>query len=202
MKRTVFHLSIFIFLLCSACGGDNTSSSKSTANQVFSFENGMEGWTAGGIDLDIELGTITWSIQRTQEKSTDGTTSVKLFMDNSNDAGKIWIERQFNLATHTTYHVNIKYNFASMDWGDLNFFAIIAGVIQRRPQSREDVVYQEETWNGYRTETDYIWLEKDYDYTVQTGADGLLYVFIGVAGTYEIARTYYLDNIRVTFTKQ
>ena len=45
------------------------------------------------------------------------------------------------------------------------------------------------------------WLEKSYDLNLLAAADGTLYIDIGIWGTSESYRAYYLDNLRITITE-
>jgi hypothetical protein len=166
---------------------------------IFSFENDMAGWTVSGVDLDDP--PVKWSIERSKDFAIDGNTSVKIYLENVNDAGKIWMERSFVVNPDSFYKVEVDYDFASSDWGDFNLFRIITGALSERPESREDLVYQGDTGNNADPEAGYVWLNKSYDFTVQSNSDGMLYVIIGVWGTWEASRTYYVDNIHVTLTE-
>jgi hypothetical protein len=55
-------------------------------------------------------------------------------------------------------------DFASADWGDVNLFTIITGVVQEPPETRDDLVYQGSTGNGSDTDVGYVWLKKGYDF--------------------------------------
>ncbi len=59
--------------------------------------------------------------------------------------------------------------------------------------------FQGNTGNGATGDVGYRWLRKRYQFTAATAADGRLYVIIGVWGTYEISRTYFVDDVRVGF---
>jgi hypothetical protein len=166
----------------------------------FSFEQGMRGWELNGTDLGDP--PITWSIERSDEMAKSGEISLKFVLANLNDAGKIWIERPFLLKPNRLYHINVKYTFASADWGDVNLFTIITGVVQEPPQTRYDLVCQGDTGNGSDTNVGYIWLRKDYDFFVRSSHDGKLYVVIGIWGTWETTRIYYFDNVKITFTER
>jgi hypothetical protein len=169
-------------------------------DHLFSFEHDMEGWAVKGTDLDNP--PVEWSIQRTQEIVRNGNTALKYYLSNLNDAGKIWIERSFDVKSNSLYQVNVKYSFASADCGDLNLWTIITGVIQEPSQSRDDLVYQEDTGNGCQPGTGYKWLEKSYDFTVESNSSGKLYVIIGIWGTWEAPRTYYVDEVQVSFVEK
>ncbi len=166
----------------------------------YSFEEGMEGWAAAGLDLEHDGGTIQWSIERSQERATEGDTSLKFFMDNVNDAGKIWIERGFAVESGRTYSVSVRYAFASADFGSFNLWTIIAGAMPTKPETRDDLqpAFQDDTGNGMDSDSGYLWLEKTYGFNVNPGSDGMLWVIIGVWGTWETPRAYFIDDVEVT----
>ncbi|MBI3578717.1 MAG: hypothetical protein HY089_04805 [Ignavibacteriales bacterium] len=142
--------------------------------------------------------SVEWSIQRAQDMSTEGTTALKLYLANLNDAGKIWIERSFLVKPNTSYQVNVKYAFASGDYGFVNLWTLITGLRKSPAQTRDDLTYQGNTGNGSGA-AGYKWLKKSYDFTAQSGSEGRLYLTIGVWGTWETTRTYYVDSVAVSF---
>ena len=162
----------------------------------------MEQWQARGIDLELGDTLIAWSIQRTQEMATDGSTAVKFYLENYNDAGKIWIQRPFAVQANSPYDVHVAYAFASADFGMANLWTIITGVVTQPPQTRDDLVWQGHTGNGSDRDVGFQWLAKDYDFNVHAGPDGQLYILVGIWGTWETPRTYYLDSLAVSFTKE
>ncbi len=197
MTHIVYLLTGILLLFINGCGDSSNNFSDS---YFFSFENDMEGWTARGTDLDNP--PIEWFVQRSQEIAKDGNTAAKFYLSNLNDAGKIWIERQFRVKPELLYQVNVRYAFASADWGDINLWTIITGVMQKAPESRDDLIYQGDTGNSSEVDVGYKWLEKSYDFTVQSSSGGEIYIIIGIWGTWETAREYYVDSVRITFTEK
>lgn len=196
MKQFLLYSLIGLLFLLGGCVNNPPGQN----DYFFSFEQDLEGWAVKGADLDNP--PVKWSIQRTQEIVRDGNIALKYYLSNLNDAGKIWIERSFDVKSDSLYQVNVSYSFASADWGDLNLWTIITGVIQEPSQSRDDLVYQGDTGNGSQTGTGYKWLEKSYDFTVQSNSSGRLYIIIGIWGTWETPRTYYVDKVLVSFIKK
>jgi len=170
-----------------------------TESYTFSFENDMEGWQAKATDVDDP--PVEWSIEHTEEMAKDGSASVKLFLNNLNDKGKIWFERGFELKPNTLYRVTVDFAFATAVFGQMNLWRIIAGVLPDPPQTADDLIYQGDTGNGSDSDVGYKWLQKSYTFDVTSSPDGMLYVFIGVWGTWEVGRTYYIDNVRVSFSE-
>lgn len=190
-------LLIGLLVLLSGCGGVTIGTSD---GRSFSFENDLEGWSANGTDLNNP--PIVWSVGRSEELSREGVASVRLHLNNLNDAGKIWIERPFTVAPNRSYEVEVRYAFATRDYGDVNLFTLITGVLPRRPRTRDDLNYVGDTGNGASGDVGFVWQEKSYRFTATSNAGGALYVSIGVWGTWEGPRTYYLDRVRVTLTEQ
>lgn len=191
----IIFLLISIFVSGTACGG--TESTEHTYK--FSFEEDMEGWVPDGTDLDNP--PVKWSIHRSNETASDGDSGLKVYLNNVNDAGKIWIERSFDLEPNTTYDVAITYEFASADYGDFNLWTIIAGAAPEAPQNAGDLIFQGDTGTGSEDQG-FIWLTKNFDFIVQSADQGFIWVFVGVWGTWETPRTYFIDNVTVGFNAQ
>jgi hypothetical protein len=163
-----------------------------------SFEAGLDGFVADGTDLDDP--PIEWSIARTDERADDGEWSVRLELENLNDAGKIWIERPFDLEAGVAYDVEVSYAFGTSDFGDVNIWTIIAGVGPQDPESVDDLTFQGSTATGNDEDVGIVWLENVFTSTATASAEGELWVSIGVWGTSEFPRTYYLDDVEIAFT--
>ena len=166
----------------------------------FSFENGMEEWTARGTDLDNP--PIEWSIERSSYLSSDGENSLKYELVNNNDAGKIWIEKPFEVEPETEYRVTVSYDFASKDYG-VNLWKIITGAYADRPlkDKESSLMFQGDTGTGGNSLENHKWMEKSYEFTVTSDEDGEIYVNIGVWGTWETKRIYFVDNVEIELEK-
>jgi len=124
--------------------------------------------------------------------------AIMLYLHNTNEAGKIWIERLFEAEPNGSYQVHVEYDFASADWKDTGLWTIITGVVSAPLES--ELILQGDTSNNAKPEDGFVWLRKNYDFNVKSGADGKVYVLVGVSGTPETARTYYVDNMTISFT--
>jgi len=194
MKRLLCLLIIGL-LIFGACAGPGTPAPVTCHS---SFERDMDGWVAESTDLDNP--PVEWAIERSQDLASDGKTAIRLYLNNMKDAGRIWIERVFDVEPNREYQVHLEYDFATADWGDMNLWAIITGIVPKLPKAKEGLIYQEDTGNNARPEDGFVWLHKSYDFAVESDQDGKLYIMIGVWGTWETARTYYLDNVKVAIT--
>jgi hypothetical protein len=189
----ILAICISFSVVFSGCIDDN----RSNPNKLFySFEDGLEGWTPDGTDLSDP--DINWSINVTDEQSYDGEHSLELYLNNLNDAGKIWVEKIFNASANTQYEVTISYMFGTSDYGDLNLFRIITGATSFDPEKASDLIFQDDTGHQSDNETGLVWLNKSYTLTVQTDESGDIYITLGVWGTWETHRTYYIDSVNIS----
>ena len=168
------------------------------------YANGFESsfdWSADGTDLDEP--PVVWSVERSNEFSETGDWSVELELENLNDAGKIWMERPFQLQPGADYDIEIAFDFASADFGDVNLWTIIAGASTVEPETRENLTFRESTGNGSPVDAGLVWLPKRYALTATAQAEsGLLHMALGVWGTSEFSRTYYIDDVEIVFTRR
>jgi hypothetical protein len=164
-----------------------------------SFESGLGQWTPEALDLGEPPGA--WSVQGSTEEASAGTHSVELTLDNVSDAGKVWIERDLEVAPAQAYEVEISFDLASADFGTLNLWTVIAGAHTAPPQAADELIFQDDTGNGASTDDGYHWVSKRYTVHAQSDEEGHLHVTLGVWGTSETARTYYFDNVRLQLTR-
>jgi hypothetical protein len=193
MKRIIF-LLVCIPLLLAGCNALHFPK-----EMKYSFENGMDGWVAQGTDLNDP--TDEWSIEPTENMATEGHYSLKVYLNNLNDAGKVWIQRPFDVDANSYYQIHVEYEFASADNGDLNLWTIITGALLGPPSKADELVYQRDTGNGADKDEGYKWLHKTYTFDIRTGPEKEIYVVIGVWGTWETARTYYIDKVKISLIK-
>jgi hypothetical protein len=179
-----------------------------TAAMDFSFEDGLEGWSAGAAGAyagNCTAGaqgncTMAWSVERTAERAREGAFSVRLYLDNLQDQGRIWMVRAFDATPSRLYRLQLAFAFASSDGVTVKPWGILAGALSTQPTTSQDMAptYRGGTGSGSPNPGEYVWLEKAYDSTVRASSDGHLWVVMGLWGTCEGPRTYYVDTVRVT----
>src|SRR5262249_16938519 len=74
------------------------------------FESGFDGWTARSLDA-----VFPWSIDLSQSRAFDGTWSAEYYVENFNDAAKVWLEKPFTLTAGKTYDVTVSWKLATAD---------------------------------------------------------------------------------------
>jgi len=197
MRIPTNFLAVSLAAVAFACA-DDTTGPDGTIRFATSFETGFDGFTPDGTDLDDP--PVQWSIERTDEEADEGDWSVRLDLENLNDAGKIWIERAVDVEPGTAYDVELSYAFGTADFGDINTWTIIAGVSAEDLETSGDLTFQGSTSNGEDQDVGFVWLEKSHAFTATAGPGGELWLALGVWGTSEFSRTYYLDDVEATFT--
>lgn len=166
------------------------------AGTTFSgFEQDLDGWSPRAIDISDP--PVTWSITQSTDRAATGQGSAKIDVDNVNDAAKVWMERVFDVAPGQRYAVTISYDFATEDL-PIGSWQLITFARDSGPQTPEDLNFIGDTYKGDEGEG-YRWLPKSFT-TEAISADGSLHVGVGVWGTFETPRQYYVDNLRVDVT--
>jgi hypothetical protein len=160
----------------------------------------MEEWTANGMELEMGVGLTGSSITRDQGLlGEDGSTSVKLDINDLNGKGKLWIEKALAVEPRQLYLAQIDYSFATRPFTK-PFFKIITGVLRRHPETADDTT---PTVQGNADVGWYaLWVPTSFQFKVKSKKSNLLYVVIGIAGTEPAHRVYWFDSVTVTLTKQ
>ena len=166
---------------------------------TYSFEFGLAEWFANGVDLTDPI--VTWSVEPSNEQASSGTNSVRLQIDNINGMAKVWIERTVNVAPSVPYDVDISFDFGTADFGEVNLWRILSGAHTNSPATAAALTVQDATGNGSPANVGVRWLQKNYRVRAYSDAGGRMRIVIGVWGTWETPRTYYIDNVRLLFTR-
>lgn len=187
-----------ILLLTEACSNTITPPGRSFS---YSFEDGMEGWNIAAADTGNP--TVDWSIQPSAVQAYEGQHSLRFYVDNRNDASKIWIIHSYSVTPGTIYHVDVSYYFGTADFGEVNLFELLTGISGTAPADGKSFLSDtrhEDTGNGTPGHTGYLWLHKSFSKTITGNTNRRIYVIIGIWGTYEAPRTYYVDDLKVLIT--
>ena len=198
MVRRMRYWLLPLIVVLAGCSNLETPAERG-AYYFFPFENDLEGWIVKSTDLDSP--SVSWSIARSQKMVKGGKSAVNFTLSNLNGRAKIWLERPFELEPNQRYRVKIEYAFASADRGEVGLWRLITGVAPKPFHDGDDLIYQGDTANGLSSAAGHQWLEKSYDFAVQADSEGRVYASIGVWGTWEAGRSYFLDNVRITFTR-
>jgi hypothetical protein len=190
--------AVAALLFCTACSSDSTGPAP-LVDERFSFETDLAGWTTHAADVDDGGAVAEWTIERSQLRADDGAWSVRLYQNNLTDAAKTWLARPFTVAPNTMYEVTIAFRFATPDHGAIGNFRLIAGAAPAAPVTGSDLApfFRDETSYGDGPDQGYRWLTKSYTHTVRSGQAGTLVAVIGVWGTFEVTKTYFVDQVRV-----
>ncbi len=167
----------------------------------FSFETDadMEEWDARGLDLDDP--PITWEIARSTEQATEGAHAVRFRLDNLNDQGKIWIERRYEVAPDQESGVTITFDLVTPDFGTVHLWRRLAGAAPDAPMTAADLISSLDTGNGEPSDVGFQTVEKTVTVLTKSDEDGEMFVYVGIWGTSEFSRTYYVDDLHAVFMR-
>ena len=126
---------------------------------------------------------------------------ARLFVDNRNGMSKIWLERTVDVSPNLAYDVDISFDFGTADFGQANLWRILSGAHTHSPATGAELTVQDATGNGSGSGVGVQWLPKSYRVRALSDAGGHMRIVIGVWGMWETPRTYYVDNVRLRFTR-
>lgn len=167
------------------------------ATYTYSFENGtLQGWTADVYDD----GGLPWHVVPSTFIAHTGTWSLEYYLHNLNDAQKVWIEKPFEVPMCLSgYSVVLTWYLASRDWGVANLWNVIASIGTRDPETYADFVTIGNTGNGDGDQ--YVWLpQQKYSKNLGITTAGEIWTALGIWGTWEVPRKYYVDDVSVKIT--
>jgi len=162
---------------------------KPEGTQFYSFENDMEGWTANATDV----GPADWSISPSTDLWDDGLKSLKIDLNNTSGKGKVWIARAFAVEPGRKYRVSLDYSWG----GRFREYRVIAGVFRSPPVTADDLssAFQDDLPPELPR-----WIHRSNEFTIKSKKSSTVYVVIGVEGTAQTHREYFIDSVCVTLT--
>ncbi len=164
---------------------------------AYSFEAGLDGWTASA----SELAAGSWAAEGYTERATDGSRSARFSLTNPGGAGKVWITRELELTPDKSYTADISFDLATAEHGTADAWKLILSARAEPPSSAASLDFQGDTSSGQATGTGIAWTVKRFVVPAQADDEGRLYLSLGIWGTTAGTRTYWLDNIRVVLTR-
>ena len=200
MKQTIC-LMICVLMVAMSWPGKLQAYQASEIDETYSFENDFEGWTIRSNQAEPSLPP---PVIQTQERATDGVTSLKLTVNRLSIFQVVWVEKAFDAKPNQVYDATIDYSFGTRDCCHSNPSGIAAGILNKSPGSTgRDLAAasQGEADNGESKLSDYKWLNKHYTFTTRTNEQGKLYAVIGIGGG-ESTRSYFIDKLRINIIER
>lgn len=166
-----------------------------------SFEGGLGSWAPRSADLGTPPGG--WSVEGTPTAASDGGRAVSLRLDNTGGAGKVWLVREVELSPDQSYDVALSFDLGTVGALPLTPWTIIAGSHVSEPTSAAGLTFRDGAApDSTFTTGGATWGARSYDLTLRTTEEGKGVVTVGLWGTSTEDRTYFLDNVRVLFTRR
>ena len=201
-----------VVLVAAACGGDGGTDAPFRDEFLFSFETGFEGWRADSADF-CEPDALTGlcpeggayaptDVDVVTGTAVHGARSVRLFAVNDTDAVKLWIERAFAVPQPGRYRVLVSWELGTSDL-DIGAWTSIGAAVTHDPSAAVgpgdppervgDFLRLDPTagTGGLQFRT------HGFGQDVEVGAGREVWVGVGVWGTFEVEREYFIDRVRV-----
>ena len=183
-------------MFAAACGpGTQTSGS-------YSFEGSLQGWRAGAVDVAPSATPDGWSIAATSDAAFEGAWSARFFLDNRGGRAKVFLSRPYALKPFQAYDVHLEFALGTSDGDPAAAFRVLAGAAQFPPANGDAAIFLAQDDTGSAGTTRLSWVPKSYDAFATTGPSGEMSAVVGIWGTSEATRTYYLDALAVVFTER
>jgi hypothetical protein len=154
-----------------------------------SFEDGLAGWTVGRDlpeDPNKTTGVVDSEATTTTEMASDGTRSLALSIDGSQDDGTLWVQQPLDLSGVGT--VALDYRTVAGGANTITKAAVYAGPERSLAEAEFDVSEPLEREDGGDWQT--------FEYDVAHDGPGLLAVGITVVWETEVLRL--LDDVRLS----
>jgi hypothetical protein len=85
----------------------------------------------------------------------------------------------------------------------VNLWRVLAGALPSSPEVTADLVpaFQDDTQAGIPPGSGYVWQRRIYQEPLRTGSAGMIHVVVGIWGTSEFERTYFVDDVILTIRR-
>jgi hypothetical protein len=141
-------------------------------------------------------------VEGTGAVASDGVRALSIHLDNAGGAGKVWIVREVELTPDQDYDVELGFDLGTPDVPGASPWTLIAGGYPSEPLGTAGLTFQGGTAPDSVGSATVTWVEKSYAFTLRATAEGKGVVLLGLWGTTVEDRTYYLDNVRIFFTRR
>lgn len=181
-------------VLLVACDTDGGITVYPEVEQTWGFEDGLSGWTAASANAGA-----TWTVDVTGAASASGSRSLMIDLPGAGPSARVWVQRAFEVDTTRTYTVTVEFDLASTEAVDATSWNVLAGASANAPTGA-DLAARGPTEGGSGSEP--TWVHRRYTFQAISGADGALWIGVGIGSTSAESRTYYLDDVRVELVRE
>ncbi len=158
------------------------------------FETDLTSWETGAdvpMDPNNPGNPVAWSIDVSPEQAAEGERSARFELDGLQDDGTIWLTRAFEVPANRTVDVDLDL----LLWNDTqsaNTLIQVAAYGGPQPPQAEGDFNTERP--GNRVEG---WDEYTYRFSVQSNANGRIWVAFGISVVWEAQVVYHIDDVNV-----
>lgn len=177
------------------------------------LEEGFMGWTRDSDvpeDPNNHGNPVAWMITHSTERATDGTASLRYYLDGTQDDGTIWIVQPITVDSGHTYNMRMQVDAwsASESFNTLAHLVMYAG--PSRPTSEGSFPSPGTSSSdagvtdtgGLREPLNQVegWQTYSFSWKTPTLQMDAIYIATGISAVWETEMTYFIDNITLTAT--
>jgi len=160
-----------------------------------SFEQRLSQWQQGADvpeDPNAPGTPVAWFIEASADRAAEGNSSARFFLDGLQDDGTIWLARAFEVPADRTVFVSLSFQLWSVSesFNTLAKVAAYAGAARPEREGHFDTdrsANQAAGWESYA-----------YEFAVESGPAGAVWIAFGISAVWETEMTYYVDDVDVT----
>jgi len=165
----------------------------------YSFEGGLEGWVVAASSHLAE--GQEWSAAVDASEAIAGGSSLRLMIDDSTATGGIWVERAFLLTEVEGYRIDVEARVGTRQVAPPRWSLVLDA--SDRPLSERGLLPTLGELTPAASAGPVEWTQETHSIQYDTGeGQDTVWVAIGLAARSSGERTYYLDDLRVVFTRR
>ncbi len=159
------------------------------------FERGLSQWQQGSDvpeDPNNPGNPVAWFVEASADRAAEGNGSARIFLDGRQDDGTIWLARAFDVPAGRTVSVSFSFQL----WSETESFNTLAKVAAYAGAAAPDLEEHFDTDRAANRAAG--WETYAYEFTVDGGSDGTVWVAFGISAVWETEMTYYVDDVHGT----
>ena len=166
---------------------------------AFSFEGALDGWSPAA-SAHLVPG-LQWSAAVDAAQAVAGGSSLRVTVDDSTATGGVWIERPFLLTEIEGYRIDVEASVGTEQAAPPLWSFVLDAA--DRPLSERGALPLRGELTPATVAGSVEWTRETHSlqYDTEQGQD-TVWVAIGLAAQSAGERTYYLDDVRVVFTRR
>jgi len=161
------------------------------------FEGGLGSWRQGSDvpeDPNNPGNPVAWFIEGSADRAAEGNRSARYFLDGRQDDGTIWLARSFQVPADRSVSITLSFQL----WSESESFNTLA---KAAAYAGPDAPAVERDFDTAQPANRAVgWETYSYDFQVDSGPEGAVWIAYGISVVWETEVTYYVDDVNVSLT--